>query len=279
MSETNENCVTDSNVVQEQVSVVNDDVPTSGTSDQSQAEQREKVNYEVVFFARYHSCTRPPADDVTAYFNKYGTVHHVNCPKDTNYAFVFMASLNTTAEKRRTRTTISQIIQDMTPENKFHITVASSNRGAYSQSYQPRQYNNNGYQNNSENRNYGQRQYNRSNDDRYGGDRYNEDRSNGGRYQNEGYGRRPYMRNAGPNDTYDSNRPVRRAYQSNGSSYRPKGTYQMHDQNTQYPRRSGYKTDDGSSQWNRNAQDSGEKRRPRDAETKPGVQPERSTRN
>jgi hypothetical protein len=40
-----------------------------------------------------------------------------------------MTSLNTTSEYRRTRITIENIINDMTPENRFHITVASSNHG------------------------------------------------------------------------------------------------------------------------------------------------------
>ena len=199
MSETKENCVTDSNVVPEQVTVVNDDVPSQFE------EQREKVNYEVVFFARYHTSLRPPAEDVTAYFNQYGTVHHVNCPKDSNYAFVFMSSLNTTAERRRTRTTISKIIQDMTPENKFHITVASSNRGAYDQDYnRPRQQQYGQYNN----RNYGSYP---GNDNRGYGKGYDYNRYDGQQYQ-----RRPYMRNANQNDMYDSSRPARMPGQPNG---------------------------------------------------------------
>ncbi|MEM3062483.1 MAG: hypothetical protein QW303_02910 [Nitrososphaerota archaeon] len=83
--------------------------------------------YEVVFFVRYQT-ERPSAEDVAKYFSKYGEVHHVNCPEGRNFAFIFMTSLNTTAERRRTRTTISQIIEDMTPENRFYITVASLRR-------------------------------------------------------------------------------------------------------------------------------------------------------
>lgn len=87
-----------------------------------------RPTYEVVFFVRYSICPRPLVDELYKYFGKYGDVHHVNCPENKNYAFIFMTKLATTVEHRRTRTTISQIIQDMTPENRFHITVASSNR-------------------------------------------------------------------------------------------------------------------------------------------------------
>lgn len=130
--------VTDSNVVDEQEPVTND-AP-------AEHHQPEKANYEVVFFVRYRVTPRPPSEDVTKFFNNYGVVHHVNCPENRNYAFVFMTSLNTPAEYRRTRTTISQIIQDMTPENRFYITVANSNRR--NMPYQNNSYQNNyGYQN------------------------------------------------------------------------------------------------------------------------------------
>jgi len=148
MSDSPKNEVTDSNVVEKQVvekqvHVVNDDVPeddlpesstknNSNSGDMTESSvPREKINYEVVFFARYNVNPRPSTEDVTKFFSNYGTVHHVNCPDGCNYAFIFMASLNTTAEHRRTRTTISQIINEMTPENRFHITVASSNRGGF----------------------------------------------------------------------------------------------------------------------------------------------------
>lgn len=98
-------------------------------------------NYEVVFFARYKINPRPSAEDVTSFFNKYGVVHHVNCPEGRNFAFIFMTSLSTPVEHRRTRTTISQIIHEMTPETRFHITVASSTMGSRPESY-PSQYNN-----------------------------------------------------------------------------------------------------------------------------------------
>ena len=88
-----------------------------------------KVNYEVVFFVRYTNSPRPSAEELTNLFNTYGRVHHVNSPEDKNFAFVFMTSLSTTLEHRRTRSTISQIIQDMPMDKKFYITVAGSNRG------------------------------------------------------------------------------------------------------------------------------------------------------
>lgn len=91
-----------------------------------------KIKYQVVFFLKYSS-VRPPMDDIITFFNNYGEVHHVNCPENKNIAFVFMTSLSTPVEHRRTRTTISQIIKDMPTENRFHITVASSNRGQQKQ--------------------------------------------------------------------------------------------------------------------------------------------------
>jgi len=80
-----------------------------------------------------------------------------------------MSSLNTTEEHRRTRATIGQIIKDITPENRFHITVASSNRNGQGQSqainnnypnsnrgsYQPNRYNNSNYSRNFNSPYYG----------------------------------------------------------------------------------------------------------------------------
>lgn len=102
------------------------------------AQPRERPNYEVVFFIRYGVNPRPSSEELTTYFSNYGDVDHINCPQDKNFAFVFMARLNTATEYRRTRTTIGQIIRDMTPETRFHITVASSNRTP-SAPRQPRQ--------------------------------------------------------------------------------------------------------------------------------------------
>ena len=89
----------------------------------------ERVRFEVVFFIKYYSTDRPTVEDITAYFNNYGVVHNVRCPDGTNYAFVYMSSLNTTVDHRRTRTTIGQIIREMPPDFRFHITVASSKHG------------------------------------------------------------------------------------------------------------------------------------------------------
>jgi hypothetical protein len=93
----------------------------------------ERPHYSVVFFVRYGFNKRPSVEDIIGFFNKYGTVHHVNSPQDRHFAFVFMDSLNTPVEHRKTRTTITNIINDMTPETRFHITVASSNRNPRSQ--------------------------------------------------------------------------------------------------------------------------------------------------
>lgn len=91
-------------------------------------EPQIRTSYEVVFFAKYNKNPRPTLEQMTNFFNGYGTVHHINYPTDRNYAFIFMTKLSTNAEHRRTRTTIGQIIHDMTPETQFRITVASSNR-------------------------------------------------------------------------------------------------------------------------------------------------------
>ena len=182
-----QNLVTDSNASKVEVNVVNDDIVQA---------PKEKSNYEVVFFARYHTNPRPSNEAIVNFFSNYGVVDHVNSPEGRNYAFVFMTSLNTTADHRRTRSTISQIIRDMTPENRFHITVASSNRaGSIPNRNTYNQYNN---QNNNQNNNPRFSNY-----------------GNNDKYNNNTQTRRPYIRNADRHDAYDPNRPVRRPYQSN----------------------------------------------------------------
>ena len=89
----------------------------------------DRRNFEVVFFVKYVNYVPfPSSDEVTNYFSKYGTVHHVKMYPDKKYVFVYMTSLSTTVPYKRTRTTISQIIKDIVPENKFYINVARSNR-------------------------------------------------------------------------------------------------------------------------------------------------------
>ena len=107
------------------------------TDTQENSNNNDRNTYEVVFFIKYHipNIPRPSKEDAETFFNNYGVVHHINYPQNRNFMFVFMTSLNTPVEHRRTRTTISQIIRDMTPENKFHITVANSNRGGYRNNY------------------------------------------------------------------------------------------------------------------------------------------------
>nr|WBF70658.1 hypothetical protein [Megavirus caiporensis] len=105
------------------------EVPQVLQSSNTVSEQStEKPKYEVVFFARYNKGQRPSVDVITTHFSNYGVVHHVKCPDSRNCAFIFMTSLSTTAENRRTRTTIRQIIHDMTRENQFHISVADGRR-------------------------------------------------------------------------------------------------------------------------------------------------------
>ena len=88
---------------------------------------REK-KYEVVFFTRFEK-ERPSEQELIDLFSKYGQVHHTIRPeRKTNIAFVFMTSLSTTDETLRIKSTISQIIADMTDECKFRVSVARSNR-------------------------------------------------------------------------------------------------------------------------------------------------------
>ena len=115
------------------VSEADPDVNLHVTQPEVREPPSDKSNFAVVFFARYYLSTRPSNEEIVNFFNKYGVVHHINAPVSRNFAFIFMISLNTQVTQRRTRTTISQIIHDMTPENKFHITVASSNRNGYQQ--------------------------------------------------------------------------------------------------------------------------------------------------
>lgn len=122
-------------VTEQTLKELNIDQMCNTMEEQVEEQVEEPVNietrqhYEVVFFVRYNINLRPSAEDLTTYFNKYGQVHHINCPNNKNFAFIFMTSLNIGVEHRRTRATIGQIIRDMTPETRFHITVASSNRG------------------------------------------------------------------------------------------------------------------------------------------------------
>lgn len=126
-----------------QPKIVESDVSVSNTDNDTTT---KKNPYEVVFFARYNYGLRPSNDEIHNFFSKYGEIDHINCPENRSFAFIFMNKLSTDAEQRRTRNTIQQIIRDMTPETRFHITVASS-RPRFPQNYQPnnRRYNNRPY--------------------------------------------------------------------------------------------------------------------------------------
>lgn len=121
-----------------------------GISDQ----QSTKPQYEVVFFIRYPYGTRPSSDTILSFFSNYGKVDHVDDPKNRDFAYVFMHTLSTTVEHRRTRTTITEIINNMTPETKFYITVASSNRNQSRFRHGPSRYHRGNYRHrgNSNNR-------------------------------------------------------------------------------------------------------------------------------
>lgn len=116
----------------------NQDLSNTVTENQDQTSVSQRPSYEVVFFVKYKNSPRPSEEDICNYFNTYGSVHHVVCPTDRNFAFVFMTQLATDIEHRRTRTIISQIITEMDPNNRFHITVASSRRPRNRTNYQQR---------------------------------------------------------------------------------------------------------------------------------------------
>ena len=131
------NNFTDRTVEQTSDNFVSTSSPEQVSNTQNTTNSKDRNTYEVVFFIKYHipNIPRPSKEDAETFFNNYGVVHHINYPQNRNFMFVFMTSLNTPVEHRRTRTTISQIIRDMTPENKFHITVANSNRGRFRNNY------------------------------------------------------------------------------------------------------------------------------------------------
>lgn len=128
--------------------------------------QPARNNYEVVFYIKYRKNPMPSLSELVLLFEKYGSVHHITHFNDRNYAFVFMSSLKTDVQYRRTRTTIGQIIRDMTPETHFHISVANSNGlNNKSNSYRSNQ-NNTSYRHN---RTHKPSRYN----EQYRRDRYN----------------------------------------------------------------------------------------------------------
>jgi len=212
---------------------------------QSDAPQTEKPSYEVVFFAKYYeSYPRPSEEDITKFFNNYGTVHHIKCPEDRDFAFVFMSDLSTTEEHRRTRVTISQIIKDMTPETKFRVTVASSNRPRYDYN------NNNGYNNNSYNNNsYNNQPQNYNN---YQPQRRNQHYNNYNQGYNRGYNNQNYDQgyqgsrgyNQGYNQHY--NRSSNQSYQqgsNQGSSHASDQSYTSRPPRSQTDRAYYYQQD------------------------------------
>ena len=89
-----------------------------------------KNPYEVVFFARYNnrdSRYTPTREEILTFFKKYGDVDHLDYNNEKFIAYVYMAKLSTTQTFLRTRSTIANIIAEMTPETKFYVSVARSN--------------------------------------------------------------------------------------------------------------------------------------------------------
>ncbi|AVL94919.1 hypothetical protein ma533 [Moumouvirus australiensis] len=202
-----------SNQNTDSTNVIENQNSESVTPEQTESiKSMERPNYEVVFFARYNKDKRPPSEDITNFFNKYGVVHHVKCPEARNCAFIFMTSLNTTAEHRRTRTTISQIIHDMTPENQFHITVADGRR--------PRLYQNNNNNNNTNqfNRNYSMNNF-RNNNFR-NNFRSNNFRNNDSRFFNNSnpFNRNTFIVNRFNNNKFNNNKSFTRPFNNTHQS-------------------------------------------------------------
>lgn len=130
---------------------VNENIGEGKYTDDEPENVNIKPEYEVVFYVKYNTRNqnKPSEAEITSYFNNYGKVHHVIWNEYRNYVFVFMESLNTQAEFQRTKSTISKIIEDMTPENKFYVTVARNknenfdrNRNDYRDANQFRGYRN-----------------------------------------------------------------------------------------------------------------------------------------
>uniref|UniRef100_A0A6C0C8P3 RRM domain-containing protein n=1 Tax=viral metagenome TaxID=1070528 RepID=A0A6C0C8P3_9ZZZZ len=90
-----------------------------------------KRKYEAVFFAKYgfnDMQPRPALDDITKLFSNYGVIDHITYPENKQFAIIFMTSLVTKAVHQKTNAVIGDIINDMTMENRFHVSIANSNR-------------------------------------------------------------------------------------------------------------------------------------------------------
>lgn len=192
--------------------------------------ENDRVNYEVVFFVKYNQNPRPSSEELTALFNNYGVVHHINCPENRNFAFIFMTSLNTEVEHRRTRTTICKIIQDMTPETRFHITVANSNYNRFNQRPFNR-YNNRGYRNNYDDNYRGYRNNNYS--DNYGGQgNYGGQREN---YKPPYQTRDTYQRDTFRQPPRDATYDQRDNYNAESYTYKPPYQFGQRDSYSRRP--------------------------------------------
>lgn len=125
-------------------------------------------SYEVVFFSKYRYGRRPSDHDVMTFFEKYGTVDHVESEEGKNFCLVFMSQLNTTLQHHRTRFTINQIIQDtdsLPDEDRPIVDVARRRK--------PRRNNNRYRNNNEEYRNNNEEYRNNQKDDEERNDGWN----------------------------------------------------------------------------------------------------------
>ena len=94
-------------------------------------EPRER-KYELVLFAKYgfkDIQKRPSEEDIIAFFNNYGVVSHVSCPENKQFAIVYMTSIKTSAVHQKAFAVIGDIVNSMTEENKFHISIANARHG------------------------------------------------------------------------------------------------------------------------------------------------------
>lgn len=221
--------------VDEQVNDQVDEQVDKQVNDQVNDNEQSRTSYEVVFFAKYNKNPRPTLEQMTQFFDKYGTVHHINYPMDRNYAFIFMSKLSTDVEHRRTRTTIGQIIHDMTPETQFHVTVASSNRrpnATYTRrNIGPRREYSNMHRNFSNNGPIKYNSYKRNN--LYDNNSHNRNNSYDNRYNSyDKYDNNSY--NSMKNQSFEPRRmqfPDRKPrYQNRGSYTRPMSDIEMNQQ-------------------------------------------------
>lgn len=108
-----------------------DVVENTNVSVQQSSQSIRKNPYEVVFFAKYNNRDSkyiPSIETITDFFAKYGTIDHLDYNQEKHIAYIYMTRLSTTQTFLRTRSTLTQMIAEMTPATKFYVSVARANR-------------------------------------------------------------------------------------------------------------------------------------------------------